>query len=515
MKRFSKILSLAVCFLFVITGCSQSKEQVNASTEENIPTSVEVITLKKGQIQNEYIYSGKVKPLNEINVLSTISGKVAEVNFDIGDMVNKDDVLFKIDTTDILNNINNLQASLESANAQINSAKTNVELANGSNMQLQIEQAKGNVNNAETAYENAKLSLQNAEINLNNSKTSIETNKLNLDKAELAYNNAKTDYDTYKALYDVGAIAQTNINQYETALNQAEIALSQAKLAYEQTNSSVDQAEIAYNQAKAALSQALEASNQAKAVYEITANQMPSENKRKAEDALKVAEASKASILAQIKTAEKNLEDAVVKSPITGIVSACNVKADTLLSQGATVPFTIIDMSFVNIEVNVSEQLINNIKVGDIVDTKINAISEESIKAQIKNISPSANTAGTYTVKLEIENKDNKLKSGMFGEVYFTREKSSDTIILPRSAVISNDNETYVMIVSDNIAKKVNVTLGVDTGDEVEILSGLEENMKVVTKGQTYLIDGDTVEIVTNELNSTTEAHISTASEEE
>lgn len=499
MNKKCMAISVFMCFSIALSGC-KGKDKADALQQESTvaKTSVEIMKVTKGSIQNEYKYSGKVKPANEVNILSTVSGKVATVNYDIGDIVQKDDVLFQMDTTDIINNINTLKASLEQVDANINSAKTSLELVNGSGMQLQIEQAQSGLNNAKSAYENAKLSLGNAELGVSNSKIAVENAKLNLDKAEMAFNNAKTDFNNYKALYDAGALSQTAYDQYKMAYEQAEIAYNQAKLASEQAQVAADQAQLSYEQAQNAISQTEEAYTQAQNTYEITVNQMPSENKRKAQDAVKIAESSRASILAQIASAEKTLNDATVKSPISGIITACNVKAGTVLSQGATAPFTIIDMSSVNIEVNVSEQIINTLHIGDSVDIKVSAISDTPIKGKIITVNPAANTTGTYAVKIEIDNSNSQLKSGMFGEVYFAKEKSDDAIILPRSAIISNDTETYVMVEENGIAKKVNITLGVDTGTEVEVTSGLQENINIIVKGQSYLTDGDAVEVVSN-----------------
>ena len=85
-----------------------------------------------------------------------------------------------------------------------------------------------------------------------------------------------------------------------------------------------------------------------------------------------------------------------------------------------------------------------------------------------------------------------------FSEVSFTKESAENTIVLPRNCVIEKDNEIYVYIEENGIAKKVLVTTGIDTGENIQITSGLEEGMNVVTRGQTYLNDGDAVQISSN-----------------
>lgn len=449
MKKKYAAIAFILCSSLAFSGCGKKETPAStqAETVEETAAPVEIMTVDKSSIQNQYMYNGKVKPINEVNVLSSVSGKVANVNYDVGDRVNAGDVLFTMDTADTINSINVLKGSLEAADANISSAQTNLEMVNGASMQSQIEAAKANVENT-----------------------------------EIAYNNAKTTYENNKTLYESNVISKTDFDQSEMAFQRAEVAY-----------------------------------NQAKENYDITANQMPEENLRRAEESLKVAQASRASILAQIASHEKTLRDAVVTSPISGVVTACNVKPATVLSQGGTAPFTIIDMSVVDIDVNVSEQIINSLAPGQQVSVKIKSVSDQDFVGTIRTINPAASSAGTYEVKVEIPNGDNLLKSGMFGEVYFTREKSENTIVLPRNAVITKNDENFVFVEENGYAKQIPVTLGVDNGDEIEILSGVEENMNVIVKGQTYLEDGNKVQIVTDSVTEPTplndEANVPDASD--
>jgi len=460
--------AIIISLLLLISGCSNAasgnNEQVTAQKTE---VSVEVMELEKSDISNEYIYSGKVTPINEVNIFSTVSGKVAQVNFDVGDTVKKDDVLFTMNTEDIINNINIAKASLVSAEANINSAKTSIELVNGAGMQTQIANVKAGVENAKSGVANAQIALDNT--------------KLLLENAEVTFNDTKKSYEDTKELFESGAAPKS-------ALEQAQSGYTKAKIGYEQAKLSYEQALIGYEQAKTAQTQAEE-------LYNITVNQVPAENLKQAENALKIAEASKASVEAQLVTYEKMLKDAVIKSPINGIVTGANVKEGTLLSS-SSIPFTVIDIDKVNIQVSISEQLINSLIVNQEVEAKVASVSQDKIKGRIVSINPAANVYGTYDIKVELENADHSLKSGMLAEVYFTKEKKENTIVVPRSAVISKSNEDYVFIEENGISKKVIVSLGVDNGENVEVTEGLESGMKLIVKGQNYVSDGSEVQTV-------------------
>lgn len=426
MNRKFAVTALLLCMTLALSGCGKKTEPVEAQVQEKV-TSVETLAVSKSTIENKFTYSGKVEPKNDAQVFSLVTGKIKSVNFDVGDKVQKGDVLFQMDTEATLNSINVQKAALAAAEANIQQAQTSLELANGTSMQSQIDAAKA--------------ALANAEI---------------------AYNNAKTTYDNNKVLFDSGIISKSDMDSIQMAL---------------------DRAKVTYDQAQES--------------YNLTANEMPAENIKRAQEALNVATASRASYNAQIASLQKTLRDSTVTSPLTGVVTACNVVAGTVLSQSAPA-FTIIDTSVVDIDVKASEQIINFITPGQEVDVKISSISSTPIKAKVATVNPAADQTGTYAVKVEIDNADGKLKAGMLGEVSFVKEKKENVIVVPRDVVITKNEEDYVFIDENGIAKKVVVTLGIDNGDKIEIVNGLEENMNVITKGQTYLSEGDKIQLASN-----------------
>ena len=457
MKRKLVVTTLLLCLTMSVAGCGKKDADVpaNAPVQEETKVPVQTAPVTKETIENKYTYSGKAEAVDDANVFSLIQGKVAKVNFDVGDWVNKGDVLFQMDTADYVNQINVLKASLTATEANIKSARTSVELVNGASYQTQVESARSAVQNAETGVQNAELGVQNAEI---------------------AFNNIKTTYDNNKVLFESGIVSKTEMDA---------------------TQMNYDKAQVAYEQAKTTLEQAKTAYDQAQKNYNLVANEMPEENLRKAQDALDIALSSKNSINAQITSAQKSINDATVTSPISGMITSRGVTAGTVLSQSAPA-FTIIDTSRVNINVKVSEQIINSLVVGQSVDVKISAASNEPFKGTISIINPAADSAGTYSVQVEIPNPDGVLKAGMFGEVSFVKERKENVIVVERDTVLSKNGEDFVYVIEDGVAKQIPVTVGIDNGNKVEITSGLEEGTIVAVKGQNYLSDGDKVEIVSD-----------------
>jgi HlyD family secretion protein len=292
------------------------------------------------------------------------------------------------------------------------------------------------------------------EQQLTQAETSLKT-------SEIQYNNAKKSYDDSKMLYEAGSISK---QQYD-----------QAKTAFET-------AEISYNAAKQA--------------YDLLVNKTSHENINRAKDQLDQAIASKENVEFQLKKAKENLAETNVKSPISGVVSSRTIEEGEMVGS-TSVPFTVVQIDPAVLAVNVSEQMLGNIKENDNVNVVIGAIKDKTFTGKIRSIAPVADErTSTYPVEIEIENKNNELKAGMFGEVDFITNKKEDVIVVKRETLIEKDNKTFVFTVTeDNKAKLIEVETGIDNGKEIEITKGINVGQPIIVKGQDYLIDGDKIKI--------------------
>ena len=201
------------------------------------------------------------------------------------------------------------------------------------------------------------------------------------------------------------------------------------------------------------------------------------------------------SIQVQMDNLNKSIGDCAVTSPMSGVISKRGVEVGGFASQ-ASPAYTIMDLSTIKVEVGVSEQAVNTIKIGDKVQVLMTAASEEPLTGTVTTIAPAVSQTGMYAVSVHMDNSKGKIKVGMLAEVSFTMESSSNAIVLPVSAVIEKEEEVYVYIVEDGKAKKTPVTTGIESGETIEITSGLADGMQIVTKGQTYVSDGEAVNVV-------------------
>lgn len=414
MKRYLTLVVLIVLSMSLGAGCSSQQAIETADVIVEQPTTVEVAEVITGNIENYISYSSRVKPAQEIMVLPKVPGKVEKINFDLGDKVKKGQVLFEMDKTDAL--------------LQLNQAASAVEMA-----ELNLKIMSG------TAYEQQIIQLKSA-----------------VASAEINYNDAKTNLEIIKTLYEAGAESKFN---YDRAMSQVELAKQQ----YETAKANLELIEQKSHAESVETAQAQ--LNQAKAAYDIAKNAV---------------------------------DNMSVISPISGIVSAMNVKVGEYVSTAAP-SFIIIDDSSYIIEVDVNEDVIGKIHIGDKVKVSIGSISDEILSGTITAAAPSADKAKqTFLVKITLDNPPSIIKGGMFAQVQFVIDRAENCILVPLASVIEEEGKKYVFIVNNDKAIKKEVVTGIFDDKEIQILEGLNEGDKVVVKGQDFLKDGSTVVISGN-----------------
>ena len=158
---------------------------------------------------------------------------------------------------------------------------------------------------------------------------------------------------------------------------------------------------------------------------------------------------------------------------------------------------TIADVSSLEINTSISENLIGKVKKDDSVDIFIKTLSNEPYSGKIIAISPAPATGTlTYPVTISVEDKDENIKAGMFAEVQIVTDKREDVICIPSDAVFVKSGESKVVVLNDNIPTLKTVSTGLDNGTMVEITSGITIGETIVVSGQQYVVEGEPVNII-------------------
>ena len=174
-----------------------------------------------------------------------------------------------------------------------------------------------------------------------------------------------------------------------------------------------------------------------------------------------------------------------------GIVAKMNVR-EGMFVKPATEVMMLADLSTVWLLAEVFESQADWVKVGASADVKLSYIPGKSWEGEVEYIYPSLDPkTRTLKVRLRFDNPGEELKPNMFADVTIYGGAKSNILVIPREALIrTGDKERVILDVGNGRFKPRQVTMGMETGDWVEISDGLREGDKVVTSGQ-FLIDSE------------------------
>jgi len=197
------------------------------------------------------------------------------------------------------------------------------------------------------------------------------------------------------------------------------------------------------------------------------------------------------------KTYENLAENTYLRSPINGVVTARNYDKGDMYSMALPI-FVVEQITPVKMLVNVSESLFTEVHKGMEFDITVDAYPNETFKGTVNLLYPTVNSAThTFPVEIICENKDQRLRPGMFARVTATFG-TNHNVVVPDVAVVkqqgSGEHFIYVLN-SDNTVTYTKVELGRRMGSRYEILSGINEGDKIVTEGQVRLKNGVSVTV--------------------
>ena len=231
-----------------------------------------------------------------------------------------------------------------------------------------------------------------------------------------------------------------------------------------------------------------------------------------ATDAVTTLTASKMQLLASQEQTKLGLDYARVIAPIDGVISQKSSEVGDIASSAMPL-CVLLDMKTLKVTLNVTEEDMPYLKLGQEVRLRFDAYPGEVTVAKITRIMPYVNTSSrTNTVEAEFPNVKNeqtgqyRFKPGMYSKADLSLDSTNDAIVVPPRALIlapelleqqaSGQKLRRAFVVNaDNTVSARTVEAGERQGDTIEILSGLQVGDKLVIRGHHSLIDGDRVNI--------------------
>jgi len=206
--------------------------------------------------------------------------------------------------------------------------------------------------------------------------------------------------------------------------------------------------------------------------------------------AVDVARTNVANVQAQLALARKNLSYVVIPAPIDGFVTERTADLGEYVSPQQKV-VTIVKTNPLRIRIDIPEQAIPEVKVGQSVSITTSAWPDKNFAGRVARIAPNVSaTSRTLTVEAEIENSSNALKPGQFATVRILQERAEPAVLIPARSIVTEAGVSRVFVIKDGHAEQRLVQTGQTEGDLIEVKQGVAADEQVATSNVEQLTDG-------------------------
>ncbi|HEX5084322.1 MAG TPA: efflux RND transporter periplasmic adaptor subunit [Blastocatellia bacterium] len=436
---------------------------VSISRRSELPEVQTAKVAKRPVLEAKVTANGEVRPPQFISLQSEVTGRVTDVFVKEGDLVKKGTPLLKVDPTQLQSQTDVQKAGLAAQQAEV---------------------------------QNQLSTLSTAENAINTARASLITFQADLERSNVERNNAEIELKRASSLLEDGIGTRQNFDSAKMRFDSATASVNAAKARVAQAEVQIKDAEIRVNQAKTGIA------------------------------AAKAREAQQRANLAQqtdllSKTTQYSTIDGVVGGPIVqvGTFALANFSSTTLM--------LIVDMSTINVEVNVDETDISFVKLDQKAKVKVDALGEAEIEGQVIEIAQTAKTrtgqtiaqtatsgsqeAKDFKVTIRLVNMTeevrNRLRPGMSATAVISTNRVENAIAIPLQALVERDPDQIktgpaatpapaaaqnqnpkdkkpvkgVFVIQNDKTVFAPVETGITGENDIEIKSGLSEGQEIVT----------------------------------
>jgi HlyD family secretion protein len=410
-----------------------------------------------------------------------------------GDKVTQGQVIAELDAADLNVQVTSQEASVaraESALVQLRQQQQTAPLTMAMKLQsaqAQVETAQQGLTSALKQSETARQRLDHANIALMAAQSRVTAGgnevaaaRQQLLAAEAQYRanpvaNARLLQDAQAAYEAALARSSEGARQMAAELSQAHTGLQLAEqdvAGSGEDSTVVQQARLQLESARLAL----QVAQQEAEAGGITAEQVRS------------AEADLAAQRASLENIKEKLAQAQLKAPVSGTVLAMpqGLKSGQPIQQGQLL-FEIGGMDVMTVKARVDEIDVAKVKAGQKLSITNNAYPGEAfpgsvvrVAAQTSQAAPGATGGAFYEVQGQVENKGDKLRSGMSAEASIVTETRTGVIVVGLESIREEGDQAEVLVVKEFKVQVRPVKLGLRTQTEAEIVEGLQEGEEIV-----------------------------------
>ncbi len=469
----------------------------------NMLNQQETAAVERRSLVESISATGSVTSVGSKSVTAEVAGvKSLSVSVQVGDMVQKGDLLCLLDTSDLEENLANSELSLSVTQSrtqlELDSARRSLEEADTS---AQIEQSRmdAQVASALKSYEEARESMNRAGSSYGSANQSSTEIRLALEdyQTQLAQIHEQMNLLS-EAEASVSGSDAVDSAALEAEASRLEQLITEYQLQYTTAQETEKGLKSVYDQAVTAVNNAYEAYQN---VLQSQEDSIRSSNStlQSRQDSLTSSQLSAAtsgiSEQQQIDSYLEQIQACNVTAPISGVVTSVNLEAGDSYNGGTIV--TIEDISSYEVTVEIDEYDISKIEVGQRVVIKTNGTGDLELEGKVISIAPRA-TGGssvTYTVKTSIDTPCEDLRMDMTAKLSIIISSREDVLTVPYAAVQTAEDGSYYVEVMDeggnqSQPQRIPVTKGIESDYYVEISGdGITEGLEVIVPASDNLDD--------------------------
>ncbi|MEZ5426377.1 MAG: efflux RND transporter periplasmic adaptor subunit [Pyrinomonadaceae bacterium] len=325
---------------------------------------------------------------------------------------------------------------------------------------LRLAEAEAGVKQAEAAVRQAEARLglgPNGSFNAS-AIPEVRAANANYEQMLAELKQAEANEQRYRELVETGDVAMVTYEQYRTTRDTARTRVQAAK----------ENLDTAINAA------------------------------RQNNQAIKSAEASVEAARTQVATARQAVADTVIRAPFAGFISERSAAVGEYVTSSTPVA-KILRTNPIKIQIQIAEADVPQISLGSGVSVEVDAYRDRKFSGTITAVNPAIDPdSRSAVVEAQIENGDNALRSGMFATVRIVRQGGGAGVFVPKAAVYNHEaTQSYrVFVIEKDLIKLRVVQLGIEEGDEIQILSGVNADQALATSNLDQLYEGAKVQVV-------------------
>ncbi|MDZ7954113.1 efflux RND transporter periplasmic adaptor subunit [Nostoc sp. DedQUE09] len=434
---------------YTLVNQGTNKEDIAQLT---VPVAAQNVTLR-------ITASGKVVPVQSVNISPKNPGVLSQLYVEQGDRIQQGQILARMDSAGIEAQRSQYRANLAQSQAQLAQALA------GSRPQ-EIAQARARLAQAQAQLAAAKAGNRPQEIAQAQSQ---------VDAAQARVNYTSEQVNRYQYLYKEGAEKKQLLDQAISDDKSARANLEEAKKRLSLVQSGTRSEEIEQRQA---------AVNEARAALVLLEDGTRSEE-------IVQRQAAVASAEAQLKGVQVQLEDTIIRAPLSGIVTqkyaepGAFVTPTTSASTSASATSSSIVAVARGLEIlaQVPEADLGRIKQGQQVEIVADAYPDRVFKGHVRLIAPEAvveQGVTSFQVRVALDTGIDKLRSGLNVDLTFLGDRVNNALVLPTVSIVTEKGKTGVLVPdAKNKPQFREVTVGAQIQNQTQILGGVKEGDRI------------------------------------